>query len=143
MMKRSTVNFVVDVLTLLVVLMMIYTGLLLKWVLPPGSGHTKVLWGYARHDWGQVHFWIAVALGGLLLVHLFLHWTWICAMVAKAVRHGKADTAKMGAKTQYLYGLGILAAVVVLFVLLLSVASMSVEKLEDYPRHQWRHRIGL
>ena len=30
-----------------------------------------------RHDWGDVHFWIAVALAAGVMIHLLLHVQWI------------------------------------------------------------------
>jgi hypothetical protein len=68
-MRKNTVNFYVDLATLLAILAMTGTGLILKYSLPPGSGgRGLVLWGLGRHDWGGVHFWIAVGLGVLLVV---------------------------------------------------------------------------
>lgn len=82
-MRRSTLNFVIDAVSLLVMLAMISTGLLIRYVLPPGSrgGGGLSLWGWTRHDWGDLHFWLALALGGLLLLHVALHWTWVCALI--------------------------------------------------------------
>ena len=45
--------------------------------LPPGSGHFRTIWGWDRHDWGTIHFWIAVGFLGILSIHLFLHSRWI------------------------------------------------------------------
>jgi hypothetical protein len=79
-MRKNTVNFLVDLATLLAILAMTGTGLILKYSLPPGSGgRGLVLWGLGRHDWGGIHFWIAVGLGLLLVVHLVLHWPWVVA----------------------------------------------------------------
>jgi hypothetical protein len=77
-MRKNTVNFSIDLATLLAILAMTGTGLILKYSLPPGSGgRGLMLWGLGRHDWGGVHFWIAVGLGVLLVVHLVLHWPWV------------------------------------------------------------------
>lgn len=82
-MARNTLNFVIDLVTFAVMLAMIATGLLIRFVLPPGSGERRSLWDYTRHDWGDVHFWLAVVLGGLVLVHLALHWSWVCSLVSR------------------------------------------------------------
>jgi hypothetical protein len=79
------------------------TGLVLRFQLPPGSGGllgigsgsgegagsrpVSVVWGLSRHEWGSVHYWIAVALLGVLAVHLVLHWKWIvCVLKGKPRR---------------------------------------------------------
>ena len=30
-----------------------------------------------RHEWGGVHFYLAVIFAVLMLIHIILHWTWI------------------------------------------------------------------
>jgi hypothetical protein len=50
------------------------TGVLTRYVLPPGSGHYATLWGLDRHGWGDIHCWVAVQLLGVLALHLVLHW---------------------------------------------------------------------
>ncbi|MHC4739461.1 MAG: DUF4405 domain-containing protein [Planctomycetota bacterium] len=30
-----------------------------------------------RHDWGNIHFYLAVLFVTLMTVHIILHWAWI------------------------------------------------------------------
>ncbi len=97
-MRRATLNFVVDFIGFVNLLLLAATGSVMKWVLPPGSGgggrgfgygfrggrgpgpggdQIKQLLGLGRHDWGDVHFILALVFVFLILVHLVLHWTWI------------------------------------------------------------------
>lgn len=90
-MKRVTVNYIVDAVALLDLVFLIATGIILKWVLPPGSGgghgrgfrggrgpdDVKQLLDLGRHDWGDVHFILSLLFVFLMLVHLVLHWSWI------------------------------------------------------------------
>lgn len=78
-MKRTTTNFAVDALAYLSLLGLAGTGLLIRWVLPPGTGHRYSVWGLTRHDWGDVHFYFVIAFAALVMIHLVLHWSWICA----------------------------------------------------------------
>jgi len=80
-MSRSAVNFLIDVLAFVAMVLLGATGALVRYVLPAGSGHFLKLWGMDRHEWGQIHFWIAVALLALVVVHLVLHWRWIVSMI--------------------------------------------------------------
>jgi hypothetical protein len=79
--KRAKLNFAVDTVAFMAFVLLIATGILIRYVLPPGSGHFSELWGMDRHEWGEIHFWIAVTLLGSLVLHLFLHWRWIISMV--------------------------------------------------------------
>ena len=90
-MRRTTVNFIVDFISFLDLLTLAFTGLIIKYILPPGSGgghgfgyrggrgavEAKTLWSMTRHEWGDIHFYISVLFIALMLVHLVLHWTWI------------------------------------------------------------------
>jgi hypothetical protein len=37
----------------------------------------KQLLGLGRHDWGDVHFILALLFLVVILVHIVLHWSWI------------------------------------------------------------------
>jgi hypothetical protein len=94
-MRRSTVNFVIDLLAFLNLLALAFTGFIMEYVLPPGSGgrygrgfrggrgsaevseQIRQFWSLGRHDWGDVHFYLAVAFIILMIIHIILHWTWI------------------------------------------------------------------
>lgn len=64
------------------------TGALLTWKLVPGSqgGHGLTVLGMARHEWGDIHFWMAVVFVSAALVHLALNWAWL----KKIASSGKA-----------------------------------------------------
>jgi len=87
-MRKSRVNFLVDAVAFAAFVFLDATGVLMRYVLPPGSGYFSTLWGMDRHEWGRIHFWIAVALMSALALHLFLHWRWIVCMVKGRPREG-------------------------------------------------------
>jgi hypothetical protein len=74
---KATLNFIIDVIAFTGFLFLTTTGVLMRYLLPPGSGRFASLWGLNRHEWGTVHFWISVAFLSVLAVHLLLHWRWI------------------------------------------------------------------
>lgn len=80
-MKRQFLNLVVDLASLLLIVALAATGLVIRFVLPPGSAGRRqggwMLWGMGRHDWGDLHFWLSLAAAGIMIVHLVLHWAWI------------------------------------------------------------------
>ncbi len=91
MIKKNILNIIIDTVSLVIFMFMISTGLVLKFVLPPGSGRIVTLlqgggrrekvislfMGLTRHEWGQIHLCIALIFLVLLIIHLFLHWRWI------------------------------------------------------------------
>lgn len=80
-MKKGNLNFVIDIVAFVSFVFLISTGFLIRYVLPPGSGHFSMLWGMDRHEWGQLHFLIAVVLIVFIALHLLLHWQWIVHVI--------------------------------------------------------------
>jgi len=104
-MRKDTLNYIVDLFALLVMLGMVGTGLLIKYQLPPGSrgGHGMTLWGLDRHEWGDVHFWLAVALAALLVLHVALHWTWVLVVTMRfGRREGETVRVPAAAKRNFI-----------------------------------------
>jgi hypothetical protein len=89
-MKRSTLNFLIDLVSFADLLCLAFTGFIMKYILPPGTGghgyafrggrgaqEVKYLWSMTRHQWGDIHFYLALAFVILMAAHVFLHWSWI------------------------------------------------------------------
>lgn len=91
MIKQVTLNFIVDLISFINLLGLACTGLIMKYILPPGTGgygrgfrggrgpveEIKYLWSMTRHEWGYIHFYLAVGFVTLMVVHIILHWSWI------------------------------------------------------------------
>lgn len=93
-MRRPTWNLLVDATAFVAFVFLVSTGVLLRFVLPPRSGHA--VWGLDRHDWGAVHFTIAAAFLAILAVHLLLHARWIVSLVRGRPRQGSGLRVALG-----------------------------------------------
>lgn len=94
-MSRTALNAIVDAVAYAGLVVLATTGLMLRWQMPPGSGGlhgmgagagagsrpVTVVWGLSRHEWGSIHYWIALGLMAVLAVHLLLHWKWIVCVL--------------------------------------------------------------
>jgi Domain of unknown function (DUF4405) len=92
--------------------LLITTGFLLEYSLPPGSGRLGtegfgigpgglrrpilLLWGLTRHEWGNIHFCFALSLMAALSFHLLLHWQWIVCMFKGQPREGSGIRVAVG-----------------------------------------------
>jgi hypothetical protein len=74
-------NFAVSTVAFVLFVVLAATGLVMRFVLPKGSGESLTLWGLGRHGWGGLHFWIAAAMLATIALHLILNWRWIVAVV--------------------------------------------------------------
>lgn len=96
-MTKLKKNFIVDLLSYICFVLLLGTGLILKYILPHGSGRLvgrgtgrvsgekliTTLWGMTGEQWGQIHFWLAAAILVLLVFHLVLHWRWISCVLGR------------------------------------------------------------
>jgi len=89
-MKRNSLNFIVDLVSFMNIVSLAFTGFIMKYILPPGTGgrgrrlhggiggeHIKELWSMSRHEWGGIHFYLALMFITLISVHIILHWNWL------------------------------------------------------------------
>ena len=105
MKNKGTLLFWTDLLIAAMFAVLIATGSILRWVLPPGSGGGQhgagmgrrggrgpalTLLDMTRHQWGDLHFWLAAALVAGILLHLALHWRWIVQSAARCLSFGRA-----------------------------------------------------
>ena len=121
-MKRSTLSALVDAAALIGLVALMATGFLIRYAFPAGSGALyglgigprsalkpiTLIWGLTRHEWGEVHFWIAVCLMAILALHLILHWRWIVNAIRG--RPGEDGAWRVGLGVVGLLGLLAVAA---------------------------------
>jgi len=93
-MNRNTLNFWLELVSALVIAGLAVTGGIIHFVLPPGTGRTSLLFGLGRHDYGEIHFWLAVSALLLVIVHVWLHWNWVCCIVGRSA--GNPQPGKTG-----------------------------------------------
>jgi glucan phosphoethanolaminetransferase (alkaline phosphatase superfamily) len=80
-MKKSTINFIINVLMFICMSAITGVGLLIKYTLISGQerwivygGNVELyLFGMDRHEWGYIHLIIGFVLLGLLVLHIILH----------------------------------------------------------------------
>lgn len=131
-MRKNTTNFALDSVSFLLILTLACTGLIMEFVLPPGSGG-DALWGLDRHRWGDIHFWVAVGMVAALILHLALHWSWAVCTLRRLnpfrtdrVRRGPHDTA---------WGLAFLAGIALAVGALVAVARTQVVRAPPGTEH--------
>lgn len=122
-MPRLILRLAVDILLFLSVLGLVGTGLLMAFVLPPGSGGLTV-WGSTRHDWGNVHFWLAVAMLAVAAVHVTINWGVVCSAAIRLCGRNPGSASRVRRNAA---GAALLVAVVAIIGGLLWAASASIE----------------
>jgi heme/copper-type cytochrome/quinol oxidase subunit 2 len=123
-MSRTTLNFFLDLLLLLITISLIWTSCVLKFVFPPATGAVGwTLWGLSYDAWADLQFSLLAVIVLAILVHIMLHWSWVCGVVQTRFlrRRGKAEDG-----SQTLYGVSLLVAILLTLSALLLVAQLAV-----------------
>ncbi len=78
-MKKNFIKYLIDVILFVDICSIAGIGLLLAFVIPEGraSRASKYFLGLHRHEWGEIHLFLSILLLALLVLHLWLNWTWI------------------------------------------------------------------
>jgi hypothetical protein len=92
-MNKGKLNFVIDASMFLCLMSMAGLGFLMNYILPPGrkvwqkyGRNLDLTWlGWDRHDWGEIHLYLAFTLLGLLALHIILHWSLIVGLCARLI----------------------------------------------------------
>jgi small-conductance mechanosensitive channel len=79
-MKKSDWQYLVDTLLFICIVGIAFIGFLMGLVIPKGpqaSESAKYFLGLHRHQWGNIHFYLSLALVVFIIIHLVLSWSWI------------------------------------------------------------------
>lgn len=124
-MKRSSLISLIDLIAFTAFLFLTTSGILLHYLLPPGSGRWSEIWGMSRHQWGEVHFWIALGFFAVLAFHLVQHWRFVLGLFRGHVKEAMRLRVALGL-------VGLVAVVLLSIAPLLSPVAIDGESV-DHP----------
>jgi len=84
-MKKIGIKIFIDILMFLDFLAVAFSGFVLWFVLPRGSGKFGASFIFLRENWLSIHNIGSVILTLLLLLHLILNWSWIKCFIFKSL----------------------------------------------------------
>lgn len=85
-MKKNTINFWTNILTFINLMLVIFTGILLREFPAELSG--PALLGAFRKEWVDLHWVLSLSLILFIFTHLVLHWGWAKGSFKKYLRVG-------------------------------------------------------
>jgi hypothetical protein len=124
---RTDVNFWLDTTLLILFSVLIFVTVVVRFVFPPAEdAEGWSLWSGTMTDWLDAQF-VVLALFTLgVVVHLMLHWTWICGVITQRVlpRQGKGRTWNEGLRT--IFGVGLMIVILNILGLLIAAAALMI-----------------
>ncbi len=125
-MSRTTLNFWLDLFMLVVFLGMLFVAAVVHTIFPAGSAAEGwILWGWSFDQWSQLEFGLICLFALSVLVHLILHWNWLCSVASKLA--GRRKKVKSDDPTRTLIGVGILILVLNVMGLAIAAAVITIQ----------------
>ncbi|HKI16926.1 MAG TPA: hypothetical protein VKA15_03560 [Isosphaeraceae bacterium] len=103
-------NFWVDASVLMVLVTLGWVSAVLQVAFPaPTAADGWTLWGMTYDQWRDIQFGMLCLFAGGILLHVMLHWKWVCSVIAAQVLRTKTRPDE---GMQTIYGV---ATLIVLF----------------------------
>ncbi len=124
-MSRAFVNLLLDLVLMVLLVTLVGATLILRIVFPSATqADGWRLWGLGYDGWTDVQFALLALLFLGAVVHVMLHWTWVCGIVSRRVLRRQSTVLEDGTMT--LYGVGLLAVIFGFTAGLVLAASLTV-----------------
>ncbi len=123
--SRTLINFWLDALLLLVFSLHSISAVIVQFVFPPGvAAKGWTLWSMNFGQWCSVQFFFLSVLAFGILVHVMLHWSWVCGVIARKLLHQR-ELPDDGIRT--VYGVGLLIVLLLSGATVVGIAMMSIK----------------
>ncbi len=95
---KAKINFIIDAIMLMLMGLLAGIGLLIKYVLVSGE-ERWIKYGrnvdirflrLDRHEWGEIHLYVAITLIAFLVLHIVLHWNTIVCLYKRIIGNRRA-----------------------------------------------------
>lgn len=128
-MQRTLINFWLDVTLLILFLAALWASFVIRFVFPPATlADGWQLWGRTYNHWAEFQFTLICLLALAVLIHVMLHWTWVCGVVTSRLLRGKEGQRRnWDDGTRTIYGVGLLVVLFNILGLAFAAAVLTVQ----------------
>ena len=127
--SKTTINFWLDFFLLIIFLLLCWSAVIVRYVFPAATkteGWT--LWGLDFLAWNDIQFALLCVLLAAVLLHVMLHWTWVCGVIESWLRKRRGkDAAKGDTGNRTLWGVGLLIVLLNILGLGIAAAALTVQ----------------
>ena len=128
--SKTNINFWLDTLLLVMFLALCWSAVIVRFVFPAAlRSEGWTLWGMDYQAWSDIQFGSLCLLSAGILLHVMLHWTWVCGVVGKYLNRrdddGRLVQPENGTRT--LWGVGLLIVILNVLGLGIAVAALTIQ----------------
>lgn len=122
----SDTNLALDIALLVAFVALCATAVIVRFVFPPGPAATGwTLWGLDYDAWNGVQFGLLAVLAGGILVHVMLHWSWVCNVLVSRLSRDRRGRVDDGMQT--IYGVGLLIVLLTIIGIAMAAAMLTIK----------------
>jgi hypothetical protein len=114
---------------LVIFCLLMWTAVITQFVFPPASrAEGWTLWGWSYDQWHTFQFGVVAAMAAAVLLHVMLHWSWVCNVAAgglDALRGRKKRKVDEGMQT--IYGVGTLIVLLNIIGIAVAAALLTIQ----------------
>ncbi len=88
-MKKTTINYIIDIIIGLGFLLSLVTGIFLLFNTSGGYQGGRNPQYFIHAVWGNIHTWSSIIMSIGVAAHLVLHWNWMVCMTRKLLSPNK------------------------------------------------------
>jgi hypothetical protein len=126
--SRTDVNFLLDAVLLLLFVALCVCSVILEFVFPAGTqADGWFLWQLSFNEWSRLRFILLSILAMCVLVHIMLHWSWICGITGRKLNRNSGPTATHDDPRRTLWGVALLILIVNLSGIIVSAATLMIQ----------------
>ena len=106
---------------------LVWVATITRFIFPAATAASGwTLWGWGLDEWLGIQFGLVALLTFGIVVHLMLHWSWVCGVFFSKLRKVKAK-AMPDDGTRTIYGVGLMIVILNLMGLLIAAAALTVQ----------------
>ncbi len=122
--SRATINFWLDAVLALLLVSLAIVATIVQFVFPPGTGAKGwLLWSMNFNQWSSIQYGVLAAFGIACVLHVMLHWSWVCTIVARKLLRN-AIVPDDGVQT--ILGVGFLIALLLIGATIVGTAIVTI-----------------
>jgi len=128
--SKTNVNFWLDTFLLVVFLVLCWVSIVLRYVFPSaGNAEGWTLWSLDYLAWSDLQFFTLCVLASGILLHVMLHWTWVCGVVFnwQRKRHGGKSATIQDSGSGTIWGVGLLIVICNVLGVAIAAAVLTVQ----------------
>ena len=123
--SRATLNFWLDTGLMVLFVSLAIVATIVQFVFPPGTGAKGwALWGMDFNQWSSLQYGLICAFGFASIIHVMLHWSWVCTIVARKLMK-QSETPDDGIQT--ILGVVLLIGLLLISAGIVGTAMMTIQ----------------